>query len=204
MTVESQLGDHLKRIRKLEAAVAGAAPSGASNISALGLSFGVSHTFVGSSYDLLLNQIWQNDPSFGYVVTSGSPLKAQFLTISKEGWYEARFKVNWNSDFVSTDFPFIEPRCYFVTGAFSDSLVSSAGEYWEDSGSVFGEQNSADDVIHHTLTETVYFNFSAAEFGTSVLGLGIRLRASGSRTKTFNGSVEVTWLGELLEQLTIA
>jgi len=193
------VGNHERRIAILEAS-APAAFTQVVNISALGSAGQRSQTCAGV-LDIEFDNIWNNDASFGYTgVASG---RAKYITISQEGFYKAQFQINWDTDFTVGDFPYIEPRVWFVTGSFADNLVNSASVYWQDGGVIQSEQFTAAEMDHHMIEQTVYFNFSAADFGSTVIGIGERINAGGSRTKNFGGQIVLTWLGELLVEQTI-
>lgn len=177
-------------------------PGGAANISAIGSAGQRSQTCAGT-LDIEFNFIWANDPSFGYTQTTGSPLRAKYITISQEGFWMAQFQINWDTDFTAGDFPYIEPRVWLVTGSTPDNLVNAAAVYWQDGGSIYSEQLTAAESDHHLIEQTVYFNFTAADFGSTVIGIGERINAGGSRTKNFGGQIVLTWLGDTLDSVPI-
>lgn len=179
-----------------------ASTGGADNISALGIAYGRSQTATGS-LKLEFDEFWQNDASFGYTQVTSS--RAKYITISEEGWYEVHCTVFWNTDFSGTDFPYIQPSCWFVTGSFADVLVNSASPNWNDTnGIIYGEQFTTAEYDHHALSALVQFQFDATALGTTVFGLGINLNTSGgSFTKNYGGAISVTRIGELLTQTSI-
>lgn len=175
--------------------------AGASNISAIGSAGQRSQTTTGGVLEIEFDDIWANDASFGYTQVSAS--RAQYITISQEGFWLAQFQINWNSDFGAFDFPYIEPRCWLVTGGTPDNLVNAAAVYWQDGGSIYSEQQSAAEAKHHLIEQVVYFNFTAADFGSTVLGVGMRINCSGGITKNFGGQMVLTWLGDTLTSVPI-
>ena len=173
-------------------------PISAGPISALGLAYNRSQN-TGGQLKFDFDDIYINDSSFSYEqVTSG---RARYITITSEGFYQYDAYVSWDTDFTVGDFPYIEPSCY-VSGA-ADLLVNTAAVYWSDTGGViYGEQFIAAEQDHHLIRSTVYFNFTASDFGDSAPGIGVNLRDSGSRTKTFGAGVQLTRLGDTLTALT--
>jgi hypothetical protein len=179
--------------------------AGASNISAVALADFRSLANSGA-LALQFRYIYTNDDSFSYAVTSGgSPNRAKYVTISKTGYYMAHFVAFWDTDFTVGDSPFIQPSCYFVDLASADVLVNSdGGEAWDDTqDGIWGIQFNATEMDYHSLRNVFFFNFDPAVWGTASLGLGINIKTSTARTKFWGGGVQVTWLGELVEQLTI-
>lgn len=168
-------------------------------ITALGLAGSRSQSMSGLVLDFDFDDIVTNDASFGYeVVTSG---RAQYITISTEGWYRGRFVVFFNSDFTAGDFPFLQPTCY-VLGA-DDVLVNSAAWSLTDERNIANNQDAAGELTRHVLSCTLDFQFTAADFGDSPVGIGMRIVANNNRTKFFGGQLELTWLGSALSALTI-
>lgn len=172
---------------------------GGGPISALGIAGARSQSATGN-LPLDFDDIYTNDASFGYeVVTSG---RARYITISQEGWYRYDAHIFWDTDWGATDFPYIESSCY-VLGS-PDTLATAAAEFWSGEGGwIGGEQFTAAEADHHQLISTMYFNFTAADFGDSVIGIGVNVRSSGSATKNFGGGVALTRLGDTLTPLTI-
>jgi hypothetical protein len=107
----------------LAVAASAATPTTSSSLpSALGIGFQRSQTTVGGILDILFDEVAWNDASFGYSTVTSS--RAQFVTITTEGWYLVKTYVSWNTDFGAFDFPFIVPTC-LVLGS-TDTLVNDA------------------------------------------------------------------------------
>jgi hypothetical protein len=185
----------------LAVAASAATPTTSSSLpSALGIGFQRSQTTVGGILDILFDEVAWNDASFGYSTVTSS--RAQFVTITTEGWYLVKTYVSWNTDFGAFDFPFIVPTC-LVLGS-TDTLVNDAVLFWDDTGGIiYGEQFSAAEAKHHQIAATVLFNFTAADFGASTIGLGVRLQSAAGITKNFGGGIAVTKLGDTLTDQTI-
>jgi hypothetical protein len=179
--------------------------AGASNISATAVADSRSLANTGA-LALQFRYIFTNDASFSYAVTSGgSPNRATYLTISQTGFYMAHFVAYWNTNFTAGDNPFIQPSCYFVDTATPDVLVNSDGlEAWDDTqDGIWGIQLAAAEMTYHSLRNVFFFNFDPAVWGTASLGLGITIKTSVARTKFYGGQLTATWLGDLVEQVTI-
>lgn len=156
-------------------------------------------TGVGARIKFDFDDIYQNDAMYGYEVVSGG--RARYITTSTEGFYRYDAYVEWNTDFSPGDFPFIEPSCY-VLGS-DDTLVNAAAVYWADTGGIiYGEQFIASEMDHHQLRSTIYFNFTAADFGAATIGIGVNLVAGASITKNFGAGVSLAMLGDTLSAMT--
>lgn len=170
-------------------------------ISALGLAFSRSQAMSGNVLNLMFDSVYCDDASFSFEeVTSG---RAQYVTISQEGWYRVDSMVYWDTDFSAGDFPFFRRTC-FIAGV-QDILDSSAAVFASaGSAGITHLQNTTAEMDHHELGGSFFFNFTAADFGQASLGIGLRIDANVDRTKAFGGELAITRLGDTLAELTIA
>jgi hypothetical protein len=173
---------------------------GGGPISALGIAASRSQSCTGN-LPLEFDYFYSNDASFGYEQVTSS--RARYITITTEGWYKVQCLIDWDTDWTAGDYPYIEPSCY--VGGAPDTLVGASATYWQDAGGIiYGQQLIAVEHDHHSIACTVYFNFDATDFGNdTTIGLGINMRSSATRTKTFGGQIAITRLGDLLTETTI-
>jgi len=166
-------------------------------ITALGLAFSRSQA-CNSLLEFDFDEIYTNDDSFGFSdVTSG---RAQFITISRVGLYKAQFVSFWDSAWTAGDNPLIVPNTNL-----GDLVPAADITTWDDTQNiVYGEQFTADESAHLSLAATVYFTFDPAYWGFASLGIGVNLESQANRTKSFAAKVIVTWIGDLLTEVTIA
>jgi hypothetical protein len=161
------------------------------------------NTANGGSLSMQFRYLYWNDSSFSYadVVNRGGVNRARYLTISSPGVYMAQFLLGWDSNWtLASDFPYIEPMVYYVDTTTPDVLVNSdGGEGFNDAqGGVWMEQIAADVAGHHYFRTSAFFNFDPTVWGTDSLGLGMRIRSSVDRTKTWQSELHVTRLGDLV------
>lgn len=173
--------------------------TGGGPITALASAWSRSQAMSSLVLDLVFDEISTNDASFGYEVVSSG--RAQYVTISTEGWYRGRFVVYYNSDFSAGDFPFIQPTTY-VLGS-QGTLAADASWYLSDERNIANNQDATGEMTRHVLSCTFDFEFDATDFGDSVVGIGLRIVANANRTKNFGGYIELTRLGDVLSELTI-
>jgi hypothetical protein len=191
-----KFAEHGYRIRQLERRPS---PISQLPISVLGLAGARSQSMSGLELNIEFDLIYRNDDSFTYEEVTSS--RARYITISQEGWYHAKFAIFWNSDFTAGDAPLLRPTA-FVSG-FQNNLINIADQNWNDYLGINASQLVNANLVHHIIACDVLFNFVAADWGDSEVGIGMKLQANANRTKNFGGTLAITRLGGVLTELVI-
>lgn len=167
------------------------------------MSEGQNSRTTGSKLIMTFGFMWTNDTSvFGYSDVTSS--KARFLTIAEDGIYRADFQLGWDTDFTAGDQPAIVPLT--EQGGVTGDLVPALDIYWFNAGSVgiWNQQITAAEMDHHSLFCSVVFQYEAAMFGETPLGVGLGLYTNNSRTKQFSAQMSVEQITtSLMSSVTI-
>lgn len=149
---------------------------------------------------------WNDDSLFGYHTVSGTPAKARYITVNRDGVYHVRSLVSWDTSFTLGDDPYLITTVYLVDTATADQLITSAThailDEWVDLITL-GQRN-ADELDYRSLQTDSTFHFSEVDYGTATLGIGVSLGTLNARTKSIQAYTSVTWLGEPLTDHTVA
>ena len=206
-SVEGVLGNHEKRIGILEAVNPSATAASLPSAWASGATQNVSNAGgLNIPFDTIA---WNDDTVFGYsTARTGTPGPAgvknsDYVTINKEGWWIGRFQVSWDTDWTAGDLPFID--VYTLNSGSEDPVANIAVEWWNDEqNGIYGTQYNGDiGTGHMSLYSFMAFNFSAAAWGETTPGIGMRIRSSFARTKLYFGNMTITWVGDMLVDQTI-
>jgi len=160
---------------------------------------------LNGTLNLFYDSFYTNDDSISFYGVTSS--RAKYMSLTEAGFYKGQFIVSWlesDSDFIAGDKPLIEPTCDFEGSP--DVLVNAIDISWSDTtGPIYSTQISADDMLHHAMASTVYFNFDPTFLEITTFGIGCSIKSSGSAvTKSFGGQLVLTRLGDILQAVTIS